>query len=86
MVSDPYNFPYSINDDKRDRQKQGNSAISRVFPKLKDKFTSVSEFSTFLCSDENKTRLQHMIKNALVRIASSISVDIFIWEICGECA
>ena len=57
MVNNPYNLTYSIKDDKRDRQKQGNSAIPRVFTKLKDKFTFVSEFNTFLCSDENKTRL-----------------------------
>ena len=57
MVHNPYNFLYFIKDDKRERRKQGNSSIPRVFPILKDKFSSVSEFNTFLCSDENGTRL-----------------------------
>ena len=73
MVNDPYKLPYSIKDDERDRLKQGNSNIPRVFPKLKDKFPSVSEFNTFLCSGENKTRPQHLIKNELFRVAISSS-------------
>ena len=68
MVNDPNRLQYSIKDDERDRQKQGNSVIPRVFLKLKDKFLSVSEFNTFLCSDENKTRLQHLVKNDLFRL------------------
>ena len=76
MVNNPYNLTYSIKDDKRDRQKQGNLAISRVVTKLKDKFTFVSEFNTFLCSDENKTRLHHLIKNELVRAVSSVSKEL----------
>ena len=42
MVNDPYNLSYSIKDDERDRWKQGNLEIPRVFPKLKDKFPSIS--------------------------------------------
>ena len=76
-VSDPYNLLYSIKYYKRDRQKQLNSAIPRVLPKLKDKFLFVSEFNTFLCSDENKTRLQYLIKNNLFRVAS---VDILLYS------
>ena len=38
MVKIHSNLTYSTNDDKRDRQKQGNSAIPSVFLKLKDKF------------------------------------------------
>ena len=53
------------------------TVIPRVFPKLKDKFPSVSEFNTFLCSDENKTRLQNLIKNELFCVASSISKELF---------
>ena len=90
MVNDPYNLPYSIKDDERDRRKQGTSAIPRVFPKLKDKFPSVSEFNTFLRSDENKTRLQYLIKNELVRVASSISkvliysCEKFVWNVSNK--
>ena len=46
MVNDHYNLPYSIKDNERDRRKQDNLAIPSVFPKLKDKFPSVSEFNT----------------------------------------
>ena len=82
MVNNIYNLSYSIKDGKR-----GNLAISRVFPKLKEKFPSVSEFNTFLCTDENKTRLQHLIKNELFRFARSISkkliysCDKFVWNV-----
>ena len=76
MVNNPYNLTYSTKDDKRDRQKQGNSAIPSVFPKLKDKFPFVSEFNTFLCSGENKTKLHHLIKNELVRVVSSVSKEL----------
>ena len=73
--------------DERDRQKQGNSAIPRGFPKVEDKFPSVSEFNTFLCSDESKTRLQHLIKSELFRFANSISKELtyscgkFVWNV-----
>ena len=46
MVNDHYNLSYSIKDDERDGWKQDNLAIPRVFPKLIDKFPSVSEFNT----------------------------------------
>ena len=82
IVNDPYNLSYCIRINERDRQKQGNSAIPRVFAKLKDKFPSVSEFNTFLCSDENKTRLQHLIKNGLLPVASSISKELI--YSCGK--
>ena len=82
MVNDPYNLPYSLKDDERDRRKHGHSAIPRVFPKLKDKFPSASEFNTFLCSDENKARLQHLIKIEIIRVASSISKEII--YSCGK--
>ena len=87
MVNYPCNLPYSIKDDERDRRKQGNSAVPGVFPKLRDEFPSVSEFSTFLCSDKNKTRLQYLSKNELFRVASSISKELmyscgkFVWNV-----
>ena len=71
MVNDPYNLPYSIKDDERERRKQGCSTIPRVFPKLKDRFLSYTEFNTFLKSDKNKTRLQNLIKNELFGVGSS---------------
>ena len=55
--------------------------------KLKDKFSSISEFDTFLCCDENKTRVQHPIKNELFCVVSSISVELlyslgtFVWNV-----
>ena len=76
-VSDPYNLLYSIKDYERDRQKQVNSAIPRELPKLKDKFPFVSEFNTFFCIDENKTRLQYLIKNDLFCVAN---VDILLYS------
>ena len=81
MVNIPYNLL------KRDRQRQGNLGIPRVFPKLKDKFSSVSEFSTFLCSNENKARFQHLIKKELFCVTSSISKELiyscgkFVWNV-----
>ena len=54
---------------------------------MRDKFPSVSEFNTFLCSDENKTRLQLLIKNELVCVASFISKELiyscgkFLWNV-----
>ena len=44
----------------------------------------------FLCSDENKTRLQHLIKNELVRIVRSISKELiyscekFVWNVSNN--
>ena len=61
-----------------------------MFSKLKDKFPSDSEFNMFLCSDENKTRLQHLIKNELVRIVRSISKELiyscekFVWNVSNN--
>ena len=82
MVNDLYNLLHFIKDAEKDRWKQGNSTIPRVFPKLRDKFLSVSEFKMFLCSDENKTRLQHLIKNELFRAVSSILKDLI--YSCGK--
>ena len=48
MMNDPDNLLYFIKDEKRHRRKQGNSAIPRVFPKLKDKFPYLSELNAFL--------------------------------------
>ena len=82
MVNDPYNLLYLIKDGERDKEKQGNSAIPRVFLKMNDKLSSVSEFNTFLCSDENKARLQHLMKNELFCVAISISKELI--YSCGE--
>ena len=38
MVNDSYNFSYSIKDNGSHKRKQGNSAIPKVFPQLKDNF------------------------------------------------
>ena len=44
----------------------------------------------FLCSDENKTRLQHLIKNELVRIVRSVSKELiyscekFVWNVSNN--
>ena len=72
MMKDPYNVPYFIKDDERDRRKQGNLAIPGVLPKL----------NTFLFSDENEVRLSHLIKNELFHAASSISKELI--YSCGE--
>ena len=40
MVNDPYELPYTIKDDEKERRKQGSDAIPRVLPKLKDEFPS----------------------------------------------
>ena len=58
MVNDLYNLLYSIKDNERDRQKQGDLAIPSVLPKLR--------------GDESKTRLQHLVKNELVPVESSV--------------
>ena len=65
-------------------------SVPRVFPKLKDKFPSFSEFKTFVCSDENKTIFQHLIKIELFRVASSISKELihscgkFVWNLSNN--
>ena len=59
-----------------------NLVIPRVFPKLKDKFPTASDFNTFLCSEENKTRLQNLIKIELIRVASTISKELI--YSCGK--
>ena len=82
MVNGPHNFPYFIKNGKRDRQKQDYWEIPRMFPKLKDKFPSVSEFNTFLCSDEDKMRFLHLLENDLLRLTSSISKELI--NSCGK--
>ena len=56
-----------------------------MFWKAKDKFPSFSEFNTLLCSVENKTRFQHLIKNELFRAANSkeliSSCEKFVWNV-----
>ena len=84
MVNDPYNLPHSLKDDERDRRKHRHLVIPRVFPKLKDKFPTASDFNTFLCSEENKTRLQNLIKIELIRVASTISKELI--YSCGKIA
>ena len=61
-----------------------------MFPKVKDKFPPISEFNTFPCSDENKTRLQHLIKNELFRVVNSVlkeliySCEKFVWNVSNN--
>ena len=43
--------------------------------KLKDKFPSHTDFNTFLKSDDNKCRLQTLIKNELIRLRRSFTME-----------
>ena len=47
-----------------------------MFPKVKDKSPSVSEFNMFRYSGANKTRVPNLLKNELFRVASSISKEL----------
>ena len=76
IASDPDNLLPSIKYDKRCKAKQGNSPIPRMLLKLSNKVPSVSEFNTFLCSNENKKRLQDLLNNNLFHVASSISREL----------
>ena len=61
-----------------------------MFPEVKDKFPSVSEFNMFRYSGENKTRVPNLLKNELFGVASSISKELiylcrkFVWNLSGN--
>jgi hypothetical protein len=83
-INDPYDRTESIKDDERELRIQGKGHIPNVYMKLTDKFPSIRDFKTFLCSSANKKRLQTLIRSQLCEIAHSIN-QVLLYSVGEDC-
>ena len=83
-INDPYDCTESIKDDERESRIQGRGHIPNVYMKSTDKFPSIRDFKTFLCSSGNKKRLQTLIKSHLYEIAKSMN-QVLLYSVGADC-
>lgn len=83
-INDPYDCTESIKDDERESRIQGRGHIPNVYMKSTDKFPSIRDFKTFLCSSGNKKRLQTLIKSHLYEIAKSMK-QVLLYSVGADC-
>ena len=83
LVNDPYDLQYTLKDAERASRSKGQ-IVPRVYPKLHEKFPSATDFKRLLCSSENKSRIQNLVKNKLLITDRSNLPDII--YSCGSTA
>ena len=73
-VNDPYSYSESIKDEERELRQRSMGQIPNVFIKKEDVYPIPKDLKVILAGNDNKIRIQNLVKEEFIKVATHRSI------------